>query len=81
MAKQLTYQQYYHMRPDEFRDGDEIAVKLVLVLGHGGDYALFAGFPADSADHVARHGDKELFRERVAETLFKSAVMGRYLRS
>lgn len=80
MARQLTYQQYYQMRPDEFQPGDEIAVKLVLVLGYNNDYALYAGFPADSADHVARHGDKVPFAKNVARSLFRSAILDRYPR-
>ena len=75
MTRRLTYREYYRMRPDEFESGDQIAVKLVLVLGYSGDYAVYVGEEDDDADEVARHGDK--VPPGVAETMFLSAVMGR----
>lgn len=80
MTRQLTYTQYYQMRPDEFRSGDEIAVKLVLAIGYSSDYAVYVGEEDESADHVSRHGDKVAQSTKVAEGLFWSAALGRHSR-
>jgi len=83
MARKLTYQQYYNMRSNEFEPGDVIQANLVLVVGYGGDMAVYVA-PDESwdADRVAREGDKvPLARgEKVAEVLFPTAAHGRHYR-
>jgi hypothetical protein len=83
MTRDLSYKQYWNMRPSEFRDGDRVSVKLVLVLGHGADYAIYAGTTDMTDDEVARHGDKVVDvqkNHRVGAVLFPQAIHGRFSR-
>ena len=79
MTRKLTYKDYYKMRPDEFKPGDEVAVKVVAVVGHGGDYAVYAGEPHWRDEMVARAGDK--CPRAVGEALFPSVAEGRSVHS
>jgi len=79
----LTYQQYYNMRPDEFKPGDVIQANLVLVVGHGGDMAVYVAPDASwDAEMVAQAGDKIVpgRGEKVAEGLFPSVAHERHYR-
>ena len=82
MSRDLTYKQYYNMCGDEFQDGDRIAVKLVCVLGYGGDYAIYLGTTDMTDDQVARNGDK-LYSDsgdEVGMALFPNAVYDKHYR-
>ena len=79
----LSYQEYYNMRPSEFRDGDAITVKLALVLGYGNDFAIYAGTSDMSDEEVVRNGDKVdswSADQELPKALFRSAVSGRFYR-
>ncbi len=71
------------MPGDEFKDGDVIEARLVLVLGRGNDYAVYVAPDAEMpAEQIAREGDKvDLTRgEAAGEALFPVAVHGRHYR-
>ena len=77
--RDLTYQQYYNMRGDEFRDGDRISVKLVCVLGHGDDYAVYKGTTDQTDEEIAEGGDK-VYGDEIGKALFLTAVHARRYR-
>jgi len=57
--KIISYQEYYNMRPDEFQSGDIIEAKVVLVIGYGGDYAVYVAPDTSwTAERIAGQGDK-----------------------
>ena len=81
--RQLSYQEYYNMGSDKFLPGDVIQANVVLVIGYGGDYAIYVA-PDETWDteEVASVGDKmPLTRgEKIGENLFPTAVHGHYYR-
>ncbi len=83
MARILSYREYWNMRSDEFQPGDVIEARLVLVLGHGGDYAIYVAPDAEmDAEQIAREGDKLYSDEGMAvgNAVFSVAVHDRYYR-
>ena len=82
MTRKLSYKDYYNMCGEEFQDGDQISVKLVVVLGDGKDYAIYLGTTDMSDDEVAQNGDKiyQSNGKKVADAVFHSATYKRFYR-
>ena len=83
MARNLSYKDYWNMKPSEFEPGDVVEARLVLVVGHGGDYAVYVAPDATwDAERIAREGDKVTLTrgEAVGKSLFPSVADGRYYR-
>lgn len=78
MKRTLDLAQYYHMRPDEFKPGDQIAIKVVAVVGHEGDWAAYRGMANWEDEQVATEGDK--INREAAVALFPSIASDRYYR-
>ena len=82
MTRKLTYKDYYSMSPNEFKPGDEVAVKVVAVVGWDGDYAVYTGPGGWTDDMVAHTGDKVYGKQgrALGEALFPSVAEGRRYR-
>jgi len=67
--RDLTYAEYYNMGAHEFAHNDTVAVKIVAVIGAGGnDWAAYLGLSDWSDEYVAESGDK--LPAAAAEALF-----------
>lgn len=59
MLRVLSYQEYYQMASSEFKEGDIIEARVVMVIGYGKDYAIYVAPDGSwNARKIARQGDK-----------------------
>ena len=81
-GRELSYRDYYRMSPMEFRPGDRVAVKVVIVLGHDQDYAVYTGTTDQSDEEIAAFGDKLAGErgEQAAKAVFPSVAFDRHCR-
>jgi len=81
--RQLSYQEYYSMSSDKFLPGDVIQANVVLVVGHGDDYAVYVAPDGTwDAERVATEGNKSPSRcgTAIGENLFPVAAHNRRYR-
>ena len=80
--RNLSYEEYYWMRGDQFQNGDKVYVKLVLSLGYANDYAIYRGPSTWIDEMVAEQGDKLSVAEgeAVAKALFPTATYDKHYR-
>ena len=72
----FQYEDYWQMDGDKFQPGDAIVAKVVCVLGHDNDYAIYVGYKEDmAAEDIAEYGDKIPLQD-----LFFTARYGKYER-
>lgn len=63
-----TFRDWARVRPVDLVPNDAIAVKVVAVIGYGGEWAAYMGLTSWTDDETAQQGDKIL--EEAAELLF-----------
>jgi hypothetical protein len=60
------------VKPNELKPGDNLGLKIIAVIGTGGDWAAYCGLTVWTDEEVAAHGDK-IYKE-AAERLFYAPV-------
>lgn len=82
MSRELSYGKYRSMSSDQFEAGDFVVVKVAIVVGYHGDYAVYLGESETEGAAIAAYGDKlsGMRGREAAEALVPVLTYGRVAR-